>query len=43
MKAALRGHRPEYLMEAWGLGTFMVSACLVTALHCETRAHGRSA
>jgi len=29
---ALRRHWPEYLMEAWGLGTFMVSACLVTAL-----------
>lgn len=32
MTAALRRHWPEYLMEAWGLGTFMVSACLVTAL-----------
>jgi aquaporin Z len=29
---ALRRHWPEYLMEAWGLGVFMVSACLVTAL-----------
>jgi aquaporin Z len=29
---ALRAHWPEYLMEAWGLGTFMVSACLFTAL-----------
>ena len=29
---ALQNHWPEYLMEAWGLGTFMVSACLVTAL-----------
>jgi aquaporin Z len=32
MTRALRGHWPEYLMEAWGLGTFMVSACLFTAL-----------
>jgi aquaporin Z len=32
MTAALRRHWPEYLMEAWGLGTFMVSACLATAL-----------
>lgn len=30
--AALRRHWPEYLMEAWGLGTFMVSAGLFTAL-----------
>jgi aquaporin Z len=30
--AALRSHWPEYLMEAFGLGAFMVSACLVTAL-----------
>jgi len=28
----LRRHWPEYLMEAWGLGTFMVSACVFTAL-----------
>jgi aquaporin Z len=28
MSRALRGHWPEYLMEAWGLGTFMVSAGL---------------
>jgi aquaporin Z len=28
----LRKHWPEYLMEAWGLGTFMVSAGLVTTL-----------
>jgi aquaporin Z len=26
MREALRGHWPEYLMEAWGLGTFMISA-----------------
>jgi aquaporin Z len=32
MTRALRRHWPEYLMEAWGLGTFMLSACLVTAL-----------
>jgi aquaporin Z len=29
---ALRAHWPEYLGEAFCLGTFMVSACLVTAL-----------
>lgn len=28
----LRRHWPEYLIEAWGLGTFMVSAILFTAL-----------
>jgi aquaporin Z len=27
---AIRKHWPEYLMEAWGLGTFMVSAGLIT-------------
>jgi aquaporin Z len=32
MIAALRRHWPEYLIEAWGLGSFMVSACLVTAV-----------
>jgi aquaporin Z len=32
MRRALSHHWPEYLIEAWGLGTFMVSACLVTAL-----------
>ncbi len=32
MTTALRRRWPEYLMEAWGLGTFMLSACLVTAL-----------
>src|SRR5918999_376107 len=26
MREALRVHWPEYLMEAWGLGTFMISA-----------------
>jgi aquaporin Z len=29
---ALRQHWPEYLIEAWALGTFMVSAALFTAL-----------
>lgn len=28
----IRRHWPEYLMEAWGLGTFMVSAGMVVAL-----------
>ena len=28
---ALREHWPEYLMGAWGLGTFMVSAGLFAA------------
>src|SRR5215467_5145825 len=32
MRAAVRRHWPEYLMEAAGLGCFMVSACLFTAL-----------
>ena len=32
MKDALRNHWPEYLMEAAGLGLFMVSACLFSAL-----------
>ena len=32
MRNALRHHWPEYLMEAAGLGLFMISACLVTAL-----------
>jgi aquaporin Z len=41
MSDALRRHWPEYLMEAWGLGTFMLSACLVTALleHPASAAH----
>jgi aquaporin Z len=30
---ALRAHWPEYLMEAWGLGTFMISACVFGALY----------
>jgi aquaporin Z len=29
---ALRTHWPEYLIEAFGLGVFMIAACLVTAL-----------
>jgi aquaporin Z len=29
---ALRGHWPEYLIEAWGLGTFMVSAGVFATL-----------
>ncbi len=32
MAGALRRHWPEYLMEAAGLGFFMLSACLCTAL-----------
>ena len=32
MIKALRYHWPEYLMEAWGLGTFMVAACIGTAI-----------
>ncbi len=27
MLEAIKNHWPEYLIEAWGLGTFMVSAC----------------
>src|SRR5262245_44212847 len=32
MSRALQQHWPEYLIEAWALGTFMVSAVLFTAL-----------
>ena len=32
MWLAMRRHWPEYLMEAAGLGCFMISACLFTAL-----------
>src|SRR5260370_7176731 len=32
MFAALKAHWPEYLMEAAGLGIFMISACVVDAL-----------
>ena len=31
-RRAIREHWPEYLMEAWGLGMFMVSAGLFTTL-----------
>lgn len=30
--ATIKGHWPEYLIEAWGLGSFMVSACLFGVL-----------
>ncbi|MGH7894949.1 MAG: MIP/aquaporin family protein [Candidatus Binatia bacterium] len=42
MTGALRQHWPEYLMEAWGLGTFMVSACVFTVLleHPASPVHG---
>jgi aquaporin Z len=30
--AALRNHWPEYLIEAWGLGTFMLSAAVFSTL-----------
>jgi len=32
MRSALKAHWPEYLMEAAGLGIFMISACMVVAL-----------
>ena len=32
MIRVLKQHWPEYLIEAWALGTFMVSAALFTAL-----------
>lgn len=32
MKEAIKNHWPEYLMEAWGLGTFMISAGLFATL-----------
>lgn len=32
MRSALTGHWPEYLMEAAGLGMFMISACVFTAI-----------
>ena len=32
MRQALRQHWPEYLMEAAGLGLFMLSACAFTVL-----------
>src|SRR5437867_11914586 len=41
MTRALQQHWPEYLIEAWALGTFMVSAALVTAVmeHPSTPVH----
>jgi aquaporin Z len=40
MLKALKNHWPEYLMEAWGLGAFMVSACAFGVLlgHPESSA-----
>ena len=32
MIKAFRNHWPEYLMEAWGLGTFMIAACVGTTV-----------
>ncbi len=32
MSQAFKQHWPEYLIEAWGLGTFMVSACVFATL-----------
>src|SRR6266496_5613366 len=32
MIRALQEHWPEYLIEAWALGTFMISAAMFTAL-----------
>jgi aquaporin Z len=32
MRSALKAHWPKYLMEAAGLGIFMISACMVVAL-----------
>src|SRR4030095_16605318 len=32
MSRTLHEHWPEYLMEAWGLGTFMIAASLVGTL-----------
>ena len=32
MIKTLRNHWPEYLMEAWGLGTFMIAACIGTVV-----------
>lgn len=41
MFETLKQHWPEYLMEAAGLGTFMISACLFGALleHPDSRIH----
>jgi aquaporin Z len=43
MITALRQHWPEYLMEAFGLGAFMISACLVTAFFEHPRSPARAA
>lgn len=42
MGARWRGHWPEYLIEAWALGTFMVSAAAFTTLfeHPGSALHG---
>ena len=32
MIKALKSHWPEYLMEAWGIGTFMIVACTSTTV-----------
>ena len=32
MIKSLRNHWPEYLIEAWGLGMFMIAACVGTAI-----------
>jgi aquaporin Z len=37
MREALKNHWQEYLMEAWGLGTFMVSACVFGVLFFHPR------
>jgi aquaporin Z len=52
MQTALRTHWPEYLMEAAGLGLFMISACVFGTLlghpgspvcrRCPTRSRGGS-
>ncbi|MGH7535424.1 MAG: aquaporin, partial [Gemmatimonadales bacterium] len=43
MRQALRRHWPEYLMEAAGLGIFMLSACAFTLLLYYPKSHvGRS-
>ncbi len=43
LRAALRGHWPEYLMEAAGLGLFMLSACLFGTLLEHPASPGRQA
>ncbi len=41
MSQAFKQHWPEYLIEAWGLGTFMVSACVFATLleHPDSPVH----